>query len=118
MRKVLVTLMMVFGLSVAAFAEVILIPKESLDKNTSSGPFQHQIGYYADTWEEVYEKTGIDKYGWKDLGSDYNDDCTVQLFMIIKGTVDGEIGWICIECPGDGSVTTYVDKRLWYSRDW
>ena len=114
MKKILVTLMMVFGLSVAAFAEVTLIPKEILDEANVSGPFRHQIGYYADTWEEVYEKTGIDKYGWEDTGSDYDKDCTAQLFVIVKGIVDGEIGWICFEFPGDGTRTFYVDKRLWY----
>lgn len=114
MKKIMMILMMVFGLSVAAFAEVTLIPKEMLDELPRNGPFQHQIGYYADTWEEVYEKTGIEKYGWEDIGSYYDKDCTVQLFAIVKGTVDGEIGWICVEYPGDGTVTLYVDKRLWY----
>lgn len=114
MKKILMILMITFTMMTGLFAEVTLIPKETLDKNTVIGPFQHQIGYYADTWEEVYEKTGIGKYGWEDTGSDYDKDCTVQLFVIIKGTVDGEIGWLCLECPGDGTVTFYVDKRLWY----
>lgn len=114
MKKLFMILMMAFTMVTGLFAEVTLIPKEVLDRNTRSGPFQHQIGYYVDTWEEVYEKTGIDKYGWKDIGSDYDKDCTVQFFAIIKGTVDGEIGWICIEWPGDGTETFYVDKRLWY----
>ena len=123
MRKVLITLMMVFGLSVAAFAEVKLLPKDvfnnyvvsAFEGNTLS--IQPQIAYVADTWEEVYEKTGVDKYGWEDVGSGY-EDCTDQLFVIVKVTVDGEIGWMCIEWPGDSSVTFYVtfhvDKRFWY----
>ena len=113
MKKIMMILMMVFGLSVAAFAEVTLIPKETLDKNIVSVPYQ--IGYYADTWEEVYEKTGVDKYDWKDMGSDYFDnDCTVQFFVILKCEFEGEIGWVCLELPGDGTETFYVDKRLCY----
>ena len=61
MKKILITLMIVFVLSVAAFADVKLLPKDAFNKyivsTFESAPFvQTQIAYVADTWEDVYEK--------------------------------------------------------------
>lgn len=113
MRKVLVTLMMVFSLSVAAFADVKLLPKDTF--NNCIVPMyedtvvQPQIAYVADTWEDVYEKTGVDKYGWRSISSTYCD-CKYQYFLIVKVRVkgNGDLGWICLEFSGDGSETMYV----------
>ena len=110
MRKVLVTLMMVFGLSVAAFAEVTLLPKDNFNYIVSvfeDTSIQPQIAYVADTWEDVYEKTGVSKYGWTDRNSMYCD-ITGQYFLIIKCKVSGDLGWICLEYPGDGSSVLYT----------
>lgn len=111
MRKVLVTLMMVFSLSVAAFADVTLLPKDDFNYIVSvfeDTPFiQPQIAYVADTWEDVYEKTGVDKYGWRSISSKYCD-ITEQSFLIVKVRVNGDLGWICLEYPGDGSSELYT----------
>ena len=111
MRKVLVTLMMVFGLSVAAFAEVTLLPKDNFNYIVSvfeDTSIQPQIAYVADTWEDVYEKTGVSKYGWKDRNSMYCNITGQQYFLIIKCKVSGDLGWICLEYPGDGSSVLYT----------
>ena len=111
MKKILVTLMMVFGLSVAAFADVYLMSKDDFNGIASvfeDTPFiQPQIAYVADTWEDVYEKTGVGKYGWTDRNSVYCD-ITEQYFLIIKCKVRGDPGWICLEYPGDGSSVLYT----------
>ena len=111
MRKVLVTLMMVFGLSVAAFAEVTLLPKDNFNYIVSvfeDTSIQPQVAYVADTWEDVYEKTGVSKYSWKDRNSMYCDITGQQYFLIIKCKVSGDLGWICLEYPGDGSSVLYT----------
>ena len=115
MKKILVTLMMVFGLSVAAFADVKLVPKDTFNNYIVSTfedtPFiQPQIAYVADTWEDVYEKTGVDKYSWMSVNSMYCDNEVYQYFLIVKVRVkdNGDLGWICYEFPGDGSKTMYV----------
>lgn len=113
MKKILVTLMMVFGLSVAAFADVKLLPKDTF--NNCIVPMyedtvvQPLIAYAADTWEDVYEKTGVDKYDWKSINSMYCD-CKYQYCLIIKCRVkgNGDLGWICLEFSGDGSENQYV----------
>ena len=111
MKKILVTLMMVFGLSVAAFADVKLLPKDTFNDIASvfedTPSIQPQIAYVADTWEDVYEKTGVGKYGWKDRNSEYCS-ITEQYFLIIKCRVRGDLGWICLEYPGDGSSVLYT----------
>ena len=111
MKKILVTLMMVFGLSVAAFADVKLLPKDTFNDIASvfedTPSIQPQIAYVADTWEDVYEKTGVSKYGWKDRNSEYCN-ITEQYFLIIKCRVRGDLGWICLEYPGDGSSVLYT----------
>ena len=112
MKKILITLMMVFGLSVAAFADVKLVPKDTFNKYIV--PIYEDIGvqpliaYVADTWEDVYEKTGVGKYDWKEGDSMYCDT-TEQYFLIIKCEFEGDLGWICLEFPGDGSVVFYTD---------
>lgn len=111
MRKVLVTLMMVFSLSVAAFADVTLLPKDDFNGIASvfeDTAIQPQIAYVADTWEDVYEKTGVGKYGWKDRNSMYCDITGQQYFLIIRCKVGGDLGWICIEYSGDGSSVLYT----------
>ena len=112
MKKILVTLMMVFGLSVAAFAKVKLLPKDKFNRIASTfeaTPFVRPlIAYVADTWEDVYEKTGVGKYDWKEGHSMYCD-CTIQQYLlIIKCEVKGGLGWICLEYPGDGSSVLYT----------
>ena len=113
MKKILVTLMIVFGLSVAAFADVKLVPKDTFNNYIvpifENTPFvQPQIAYAADTWEDVYEKTGVDKYGWMSIGSMYCD-CKDRYFLIIILKVkERDLGWICYEYSGDGSETIYV----------
>ena len=114
MKKILVTLMMVFGLSVAAFADVRLLPEDTFNnyivsayEDTSS--IQPLIAYVADTWKDVYEKTGVSKYDWKSIDSMYCDSTEYQYFLIIKCKVkEGDLGWMCLEFPGDGSETIYV----------
>ena len=113
MKKILVTLMMVFGLSVAAFADVKLLPRDEFNnyivpsfEDTPS--IQPQIAYVADTWEDVYEKTGVGKYGWRSINSMYCDNTEYQYFLIIKYDENGDLGWLCLEFPGDGSETQYV----------
>lgn len=115
MRKVLVTLMMVFSLSVAAFADVKLLPKDAFNNyivpTFEDTPFmQPQVAYVADTWEDVYEKTGVDKYDWMSISSTYCDGATYQYFLIVKVRVkdNGDLGWMCYEFPGDESETMYV----------
>lgn len=112
MRKVLVTLMMVFGLSVAVFADVTLLPRDEFNnyivpvfEDTPS--IQPQIAYVADTWEDVYEKTGVGKYDWNEGISMYCDNTEYQYFLIIKCEVKGGLGWICLEYSGDGSSGIY-----------
>ena len=112
MKKILVTLMMVFGLSVAAFADVKLVSKDTFNNyivpTFEATPFvQPLIAYVADTWEDVYEKTGVSKYGWKDRNSMYCD-ITEQYFLVIKCKVREDLGWICLEYSGDGSSVLYT----------
>ena len=113
MKKILMILMMVFGLSVAAFADVYLITKDAFNnyiipiyEDTGVQPL---IAYVADTWEDVYEKTSVDKYGWSSINTTYCD-CKYQYCLIIKCRVkrNGDLGWICLEFPGDGSENQYV----------
>lgn len=112
MKKILVTLMMVFGLSVAAFADVKLLSKDAFNDIASvfeDTPFiQPQIAYVADTWEDVYEKTGVSKYDWTGRDSEYCDITEQSFLIIIKCKVREDLGWICLEFPGDGSETIYV----------
>lgn len=113
MKKILVTLMMVFGLSVAAFADVKLVPEDTFNNYIvpiyEDTDVQPLIAYVADTWEDVYEKTGVDKYGWRSVNTSYCD-CKYRYCLIIKVKVkaNGDLGWICLEFPGDGSETQYV----------
>ena len=113
MKKILVTLMMVFGLSVAAFADVKLVSKDMFNNYIvpvyEDTGVQPQIAYIADTWEDVYEKTGVGKYGWTEGFSIYCD-CKYQYCLIIKCRVkgNGDLWWICLEFPGDGSENQYI----------
>lgn len=113
MKKILMILMITFTMVTSLFADVTLLPKDAFNnyivsafEDTSS--MQPQIAYVADTWEDVYEKTGVGKYGWKDIESTYCDDETYQFFLIIKFRVNGGLEWICLEYPGDGSLVTYA----------
>ena len=113
MKKILVTLMMVFGLSVAAFADVYLISKDTFNNYIvpifEATPFvQPLIAYVADTWEDVYEKTGVSKYDWTDRDSEYCDITEQSFLIIIKCKVRGDLGWMCFEYPGDGSSVLYT----------
>ena len=93
------------------FAEVRLLPKDILNSYsfTCEGePVQLQVGFVVDSWEEVYKKTDIGMFGWKEKNSNYSDVIR-QCFVIIKcSTSDGHLCWICYEYPGDGSETFYV----------
>ena len=75
-------------------------------------PFiQPQIAYVADTWKDVYEKTGVGKYGWMSINSVYCDNTKYQYFLIVKCIIeegDRVLGWMCYEFSGDGSETIYV----------
>ena len=113
MKKILITLMMVFGLSVAAFADVKLLPKDTFNNYIVSvfedtPSIQPLIAYVADTWEDVYEKTGVSKYDWTDINSTYCDITEHSFLIIIKCKVRGNLGWICLEYPGDGSSVLYT----------
>ena len=111
MKKMIMVLMMVFTMMASVFADVKLLPKDILNSYSltcGDEPAQLQIGYVADSWEEVYEKTGIGKYGWKEKYSDYCD-VVRQCYVIIKCSIsDGDLCWACFEYPGDGSETLYV----------
>lgn len=113
MKKILVTLMMVFGLSVAAFADVKLMPEDAFNNYIVSRyedtAVQPLIAYVADTWEDVYEKTGVDKYGWRNVYTSYCD-CKYRYCLIIKCRVkeNGDLGWLCLEFTGDGAENQYI----------
>lgn len=114
MKRLVMILMMVFGLSVAAFADVKLLPKDAFNNyivpTFEDLPFiQPQIAYVADTWGDVYEKTGVGKYDWTDRNSVYCDITDQSFLVIIKCKVKGDlVGWICLEYPGDGSSVLYT----------
>lgn len=112
MKKILMILMIAFTMVTGLFADVTLLPKDAFNNHIVSVfedlPFIHlQIAYVADTWEDVYEKTGVGKYGWKDIESTYCDTKD-QYFLIVKARIDGDLGWICLEYPGDGSEIMYA----------
>lgn len=111
MRKMIMVLMMVFTMIAGLFADIKLLPKDMLNSYgfTCEGePVQLQIGYVVDSWEDVYKKTGIGMFGWKEKDSSYSDVIR-QCFVIMKcQTPDGHLCWICYEYPGDGSQTFYV----------
>ena len=110
MKKIF-ALMMAFTMMAGLFADIKLIPKDEF--NDLSAEFkrktgiQCQIGYIADTWEEVYKKTGKGKYAWSNIGSGYTDDAE-QGYVILRVLIDGDLMWVCYEYPGDGSATVYV----------
>lgn len=114
----MMVLMIAFTMMPGLFADVTLIPEDAF--NNCIVPIyedtvvQPLIAYVADTWEDVYEKTSVDKYDWKSINSTYCDE-TYQHFLIVKARVKyGDLGWICYEYPGDGSVTMYVaDAEYW-----
>ena len=115
MKKLFMILMIAFTMMTGLFADVKLVPKDTFNNyivpNYKDVPFiQPQITYVADTWEDVYEKTGVGKYGWMSVTSTYCDNTKYQYFLIIKVRVEdnGDLGWICLEFPGDGSETMYV----------
>lgn len=112
MKKMIMVFMMAFTMMAGLFADVKLVPKDTFNKcivpvyeDTGVHP---QIAYVADTWEDVYEKTGVDKYGWEEGHSMYCDCIGQQLLLILKCEVGGGLWWICLEYPGDGSVNKYV----------
>ena len=111
----LMVLMIAFTMMTGLFADVKLVPKDTFNNCIvpafEDTPFiQLQIAYVADTWKDVYEKTGVGKYGWMSIGSRYCDNTEYQYFLIIKIRVkdNGKLGWICYEFPGDGTETRYV----------
>lgn len=114
MKKLFMILMIAFTMVTGLFAEVKLVPKDMFNNYLVSAykdipSIQPQIAYIADTWEDVYEKTGVGKYGWFDVRSMYCDDATDQyLLIIVKFRVNGDLRWTCLEYPGDGSETIYV----------
>ena len=115
MKKILMILMIAFTMMTGLFAKVKLVSKDTFNNYIVStfenAPFmQPQIAYFADTWEDVYEKTGVGKYSWRSVGSAYDDNETHQCFLIVKVRVkdNGDLGWICFEYPGDETKTMYV----------
>lgn len=112
MKKIMMVLIMAVTMMTGLFADVTLLPEDAFNnyivpiyKDTPS--IQLQIAYIADTWEDVYEKTGVDKYGWKEGPSTYYDCTGQQYFLIIKCEVKRSLGWICVEYSGDGSLVVY-----------
>ena len=108
-------LMIAFTMMTTVLAEVRLLPKDAFNNYIvqmyEDTPFvQPQVAYVADTWEDVYEKTGVGKYSWMSVNSMYCDNEVYQYFLIVKVRVkdNGDLGWICYEFPGDGSETIYV----------
>ena len=113
MKKILMILMMAFTMVTGLFADVKLLPRDAFNNYIVSvfedtPSIQPQVAYVADTWEDVYEKTGVGKYDWKEGDSMYCDT-TEQYFLIIKCEFEGDLGWICLEHPGDGSIVFYTD---------
>ena len=113
MKKIMMVLIMAFTMMTSLFADVTLLPEDvfndCLVPAFEDTPSQPQIAYVADTWEDVYEKTGVDKYSWKERLSTYCDCTDQQLFIIIiKCKVRGDLGWMCYEFPGDGSLVLYT----------
>ena len=114
MKKMIMVLMIAFTMMTGLFADVKLVPKDTFNNcivpmYEDTGVVQPLIAYVADTWEDVYEKTGVDKYGWMEIHSTYCD-CKYQYCLIIKCRVkeNGDLGWICLEFTGDGSENQYV----------
>lgn len=114
MKKLFMVLMIAFTMMTGLFADVKLLPKDAFNNYIVSifedTPFiQPQIAYVADTWKDVYEKTGVGRYGWMSISSTYCD-CGQQYFLIVKVRVkdNGDLGWICYEFPGDGTEIMYV----------
>lgn len=114
MKKMIMVLMIAFTMMTGLFADVKLVPKDTFNNCIvpvygDTGVVQPLIAYVADTWEDVYEKTGVDKYGWMEIHSTYCD-CKYQYCLIIKCRVkeNGDLGWICLEFTGDGSENQYV----------
>ena len=113
MKKIIAVLMMAFTMATGLFADVYLIPEDTFNNYIISAyedlPFiQPQIAYVADTWEDVYEKTGVSKYDWLNISSVYCDTTEHSFLIIIKCKVRGNLGWICLEYPGDGSSELYT----------
>lgn len=112
MKKMIMVLMIAFTMMTGLFADVKLVPEDAFNDYIVSAfedvPFiQPQIAYVADTWEDVYEKTGVGKYGWMCINSGYCDN-TDQYFLIIRVKDNGDLRWMCIEYPGDGSSVCYA----------
>lgn len=112
MKKMMMVMMMVFTMMTGLFADVKLLPEDEFNCIVSAYedlPFiQPQIAYVADTWEDVYEKTGVDRYGWMCIGSTYCDNETRQHFLIVQVRVKRDLGWMCYEYPGDGSAVVHT----------
>lgn len=104
-------LMIAFTMVTGLFADVYLLPKDDFNAIVSvfedEPSIQPQIAYVADTWKDVYEKTGVDKYDWKSIDSMYCDT-EYQYFLIVKCKFRGDLVWMCLEFPGDGSETLHV----------
>lgn len=108
MKKLFMILMIAFTMMTTVFAKVRLLPKDILNSYSSTCGVQLQIGYVVDSWEEVYKKTGIGKYGWEEKNSIYCDVIRPCYVIIKCSTSNGDLGWVCFEYPGDGSATLYV----------
>ena len=115
MKKIMMVLMMVVTMTASLFADIKLVSKDAFNNYIvpiyKDTPFiQPQIAYVADTWGDVYEKTGVSKYGWMCINSTYCDNTVYQYLLLIKCRVkaNGDLGWMCLEYPGDGSSVFYV----------
>lgn len=89
MKKLFMILMIAFTMVTGLFADVELVSKDTFNNYIvpiyEDLPFiQPQVAYVADTWGDVYEKTGVGKYGWMSLCSTYCDNETYQYFLIVK----------------------------------
>ena len=107
MKKIFALILIAVTMMAGLFADIKLIPKDKLNAFSAKTGIKCQIGYVADTWEEVYKKTGKGKYAWSNVGSSYADD-TEQGYIILRALVGGDLMWVCYEYPGDGSATLYV----------
>ena len=116
MKKILAVLMMAFTMVTGLFADVTLLPKDAFNNYIIPAfedipSIQLQLAYVADTWEDVYEKTGVGKYDWKSIDSEYCDITEQSFLIIIRCKFEGDLRWICLEYPGDGSSVLHCDAE-------
>lgn len=119
MKKIVMITVMAFTMITGLFAEVKLYPRDKFNKLVSAfedSLLEPQIAYVADTWDDVYEKTGVGKHGWKYGGSMYCNNETDQYFLIVEFSFkdSSDLMWVCCEFPGDGTLTEYAADVVYW----